>query len=151
MSIMINRNLQQKPSIIYGDGLQTRCFSYIDDCVYCLEQLALNPDIVSETVNIGPDEGTITVLELSRLIAQECNCTLEAEHYPDRPREVKNASCSADKARRLLGYETKTDLKTAIKATADWIRQRGAKPFDYSFPLEIVNDLTPRTWKDRLM
>jgi UDP-glucose 4-epimerase len=151
MSIMINRNLQQKPSIIYGDGLQTRCFSYIDDCVYCLEQLALNPDIVSETVNIGPDEGTITVLELSRLIAQECNCTLEAEHYPDRPREVKNASCSADKARRLLGYQTKTDLKTAIKATADWIRQRGAKPFDYSFPLEIVNDLTPRTWKDRLM
>jgi len=151
MSIMINRNLQGKPSIIYGDGLQTRCFSYVDDCVYCLEQLALNPEIKSETVNIGPDEGTITVLELANLVAKECNFTLPAQHFPDRPREVKNATCSATKARMLLGYETKTDIQTAIKATADWIRQRGAKNFDYSFPLEIVNDLTPRTWKDRLM
>lgn len=151
MSIMINRNLQHKPSIIYGDGLQTRCFSYVDDCVYCLEKLALDPNIVSETVNIGPDEGTITVKTLAELVAAECGFTEPAIHYPDRPREVKNAMCSATKARELLGYETKTDLKTAIKATADWIRQRGAKPFDYSFPLEIVNDLTPKTWKDRLM
>ena len=37
MSIFINRNLQSKPSIIYGDGLQKRCFSYIDDVIYCLE------------------------------------------------------------------------------------------------------------------
>jgi UDP-glucose 4-epimerase len=39
MSIMINRNLQGKPAIIYGDGLQTRCFSYIDDCIQCLEKV----------------------------------------------------------------------------------------------------------------
>jgi UDP-glucose 4-epimerase len=47
MSIMINRNLQGKPAIVYGDGEQTRCFSYIDDCVFCLEKLALDPNIVS--------------------------------------------------------------------------------------------------------
>ena len=39
LSIMINRNLQGKPAIIYGDGSQTRCFSYIGDCVSCLEKI----------------------------------------------------------------------------------------------------------------
>ena len=151
MSIMINRNLQGKPAIIYGDGLQTRCFSYVADCIFCLERLALDPTIFSETVNIGPDEGTITVKELARLVAEECGITEPAIHMPDRPREVKHAMCSADKARDLLNYETTVNVKEAIKETADWIRSRGAKPFDYSFPLEIVNEKTPKTWKDKLM
>jgi UDP-glucose 4-epimerase len=151
MSIMINRNLQGKPAIIYGDGEQTRCFSYVADCIFCLEKLAFDPNIVGEIVNIGPDEGTITVKELSRLVAEECGMTEPAIHMADRPREVKHAMCSADKARRLLDYKTTVDVKTAVKETANWIRQRGAKPFDYSFPLEIVNEKTPKTWKDRLM
>jgi UDP-glucose 4-epimerase len=151
MSIMINRNLQGKPAIIYGDGEQTRCFSYVDDCIFCLEKLAFDPNIVSQIVNIGPDEGTITVKELARLVAEECEFTEPPIHMPDRPREVKHAMCSADKARNLLGYETKTDVKTSVKLTAEYIKSRGAKPFDYSFPLEIINDLTPKTWKDKLM
>jgi UDP-glucose 4-epimerase len=151
MSIMINRNLQGKPAIIYGDGLQTRCFSYIDDCIFCLEKLALDPTIKSEIINIGPDEGTITIKELARLVSVECGLQEEPLHLPDRPREVKHAMCSADKARKLLDYNTTVDVKTAIKETADWIKSRGTKPFDYSFPLEIVNDKTPKTWKDRLM
>ena len=151
MSIMINRNLQGKPAIVYGDGEQTRCFSYIDDCVYCLEQLALDSNIVGETINIGPDEGTITINELVDMIAEETGFTEPPIHFPERPREVKDAMCSSDKARKLLGYETKTDVRTSVKLTADYIRDRGATPFDYSFPLEIINDKTPRTWRDRLM
>lgn len=151
MSIMINRNLQGKPAIVYGDGEQTRCFSYVDDCVFCLEKLALDPFIISETINIGPDEGTITINELVTMVAEECKFTEPPIHFPERPREVKDAMCSADKARKILGYDTKTDVRTAIKTTADWIRKRGPKPFDYRFPLEIINEKTPRTWRDRLM
>lgn len=151
MSIMINRNLQGKPSIIYGDGLQTRCFSYVDDCIQCLEKMALDPSIVSETINIGPDEGTITIKDMATLVAQECGIADEPTHMPDRPREVKHASCSADKARRLLNYETKTTLAESVKQTVDYVRSRGTKPFDYSYPLEIVTDKTPKTWSERLM
>lgn len=151
MSIMINRNLQGKPSIIYGDGEQTRCFSYVDDCVNCLEKMALDPNIVSEIINIGPDEGTITIKKLAQLVANETGCNQEPIHMPDRPREVKHAMCSADKARQLLNYETKTDVNTAVIRTTEYIRRRGPKPFDYTFPLEIINDKTPKTWKDRLM
>jgi UDP-glucose 4-epimerase len=151
MSIMINRNLQGKPAIIYGDGLQTRCFSYVGDCIQCLEKMVLDPNIVSEIINIGPDEGTITVKDMSVLVSKACDFDGEAIHMPDRPREVKHASCSADKARRLLNYETKTTLNEAIKETVDYIKSKGPKLFDYSYPLEIISDKTPKTWKERLM
>jgi UDP-glucose 4-epimerase len=151
MSIMINRNLNNKPAIIYGDGLQTRCFSYVADCINCLEKMALDPNIVSETINIGPDEGTITVKELAELVAKETGFEGDAIHMPDRPREVKHASCSADKARRLLNYETKTVLEKGIQETVAYVRNKGPKDFDYSYPLEIISDKTPATWKNRLM
>jgi UDP-glucose 4-epimerase len=155
MSIMINRNLSNKPSIIYGDGLQTRCFSYVGDCINCLEKMALDPNIKSEIINIGPDEGTITVAKLAELVADECDVRKDTIwppiHMPDRPREVKHASCTADKARKLLDYETKTDLRKAIQETVAYVKRKGPKPFDYTYPLEIISDKTPRTWKDRLM
>jgi UDP-glucose 4-epimerase len=151
MSIMINRNLQGKPAIIYGDGQQTRCFSYVGDCINCLEKMALDPNIVGEIINIGPDEGTITVSKLASLVAVECAIDLAPIHMPDRPREVKHASCTADKARKLLNYETKTTLEKAIQETVAYVRNKGPKPFDYTYPLEIISDKTPRTWKDRLM
>jgi len=151
MSIMINRNLQGKPAIIYGDGEQTRCFSYVDDCVDCLEKMSLDPNITSQIINIGPDEGTISIKELAGLVANETGCNQEPVHMADRPREVKHAMCSADKAREVLNYETKTNVQTAVIRTTEYIRRRGVKPFDYTFPLEIVNDKTPKTWKDRLM
>lgn len=151
MSIMINRNLQGKPSIIYGDGNQTRCFSNVDDCIQCLEKLALDPNIIGETINIGPDEGTITIKDLAALVAKECNFDVPAVHIASRPREIKHASCSADKARKLLGYETKVSLETSIQQTVNYIRSRGTKEFDYSYPLEIINEQTPKTWSERLM
>ena len=151
MSIMINRNLQGKPSIIYGDGLQTRCFSYVDDCVNCLQEMALNPNLVGETINIGPDEETITIKELSKLVANETGCNQEPIHTKDRPTEVKHAMCSSDKARKLLVYETKTSLRNSIKLTTSYIKNRGTLPFKYNFPLEIINEKTPLTWKDKLI
>jgi len=151
VSIMANRNLQGKPAYIYGDGEQTRCFSYIADCIACLEKLALDPNIVGETVNIGPDEGTITINDLAKLVADECGFTGKPIHIADRPCEVKHATCSADKARSLLGYKTTVDVEQSIKETVAWIKQQGPKEFDYEFPLEIINNKTPTTWKDRLM
>lgn len=151
MSIMANRNLCGKPAIIYGDGSQTRCFSYIDDCINCLEKMALDPKVVSEIINIGPDDGTISIEELSILVAKETGFKGEAISMEDRPREVKHAHCSSDKARRLLSYETKTTLEVSIRETVEYIRQKGPKEFDYSYPIEIINEKTPKTWSKRLM
>jgi UDP-glucose 4-epimerase len=151
VAIMINRNLQNKPVIIYGDGSQIRCFSYIDDCVDCLEKMALDQNIKYQTINIGPDEGSVTILELSKIVARHCGYTGDVLYLDERPAEVKQANCSSDLARKLLGYSTRFDLDHAVKSMVDYIIHKGTKPFDYSYPIEILNDKTPVSWKERLM
>ena len=151
MSIMINRNLQGQPSIIYGDGEQTRCFSYVDDVIYCLEKLALDPKIYGEIINVGPDESSCSINELSSLVANSTGYNGEPIYVKDRPQEVKHATCSANKARQYLGYETKTTLEESVKRTTDYIKNRGVRPFKYNLPLEILNEKTPDTWKKKLI
>ena len=51
VSIMVNLMLQKRQPIIYGDGEQTRCFSDIDDCVYCLDKLLFDKNIKSQSQN----------------------------------------------------------------------------------------------------
>lgn len=150
-SIMINRALQGKSIIIYGDGFQQRCFSYVDDCISCLKKMAFQSNVVGEVINIGPDEQPVTINELAVLVQDLTWGTAPAiEYMPGRPQEVKVAFCSSNKARKLLGYETKTSLREGLCRMIDYISARGVRPFDYHLPLEIVNGLTPRTWKERL-
>lgn len=151
MSIMINRCLQGKPPIIYGDGSQKRCFSYINDSVFCLEKLILDDKIKNDVFNIGPDEEFVTIKELAELVIKELNFAGDPIYFPDRPKEVKFATCNADKARKELGYRTKTSLNECVHETAEYIKKRGSKPFDYTYPLEYINEKTPRTWSERLM
>lgn len=152
MSIMINRILQDKPPIVYGDGEQMRCFSFIEDCVFCLEKLALDPNIKNDTFNIGPDEEFVTIRHLAEVICDEMGYPKEnIIHMPARPKEIKHATCDATKAREQLGYKTTTTLIEGVRSTIEYIKSRGAKPFDYSYPLEIVNEKTPKTWSERLM
>src|SRR3954471_2993999 len=68
-SIMINRMLQGKQPIIYGDGEQTRSFSFVQDCVDPLLEMATKPGLSGELINIGPDEEVTTINELARALA----------------------------------------------------------------------------------
>jgi UDP-glucose 4-epimerase len=151
MSIMINRVLQNKPPIIYGDGSQMRCFSFIDDCIFCLEKLAFDSTIKNDIFNIGPDEEFISIKKLAELIIQETGFNREPTYIADRPNEVKYATCDATKARTKLGYTTSMTLIDGIRSTIQYIKENGPKPFDYSYPLEIVNEQTPKTWSERSM
>ena len=151
LSIMANRNLQGKPSYIYGDGEQQRCFSYVGDCVNCLEKMILDTDIKYEIINIGPDENPVTINKAAELVARECGFQEDPIYIEDRPQEVKSATCSSNKARNLLNYETTTSLEEAIKQTVDHIRKTGPCAFDYSLGLEIQNEKTPKTWLKKLL
>jgi len=146
VSIMINRILQNQAPIIYGDGEQKRCFSYIDDCLSCLIPMLDQKNLNREIINIGPDEEFVTINELSEICANVTGSNLTPIYKKDRPQEVKHATCSADKARKLLNYKTKTDLKTGVEKTYEYIKKRGTRPFNYHIDIEIKNDLTPETW-----
>ncbi len=149
VSIMINRMLQGKAPIIYGDGKQTRCFSYIDDCLSCLIPMMDQKNLNKEIINIGPDEEFVTINKVAELCSNITGSNLKPIYKKDRPREVKHAVCSADKSRDLLNYRTKTNLKEGIRKTFEYIKDRGVRPFDYNIKIEINNELTPDTWKNK--
>ena len=150
VSIMINRVLNGKPPIIYGDGSQERCFSDIDDVVDPIIRSINNKDVIGETINIGPDEDVISIKELAFKVLNVLNSNLEPIFVDPRPQEVKQAHCSADKARKLLEYDTSVNLDSSIEKIANWIIDVGPKKFRYHLDIEIINEKTPKTWKNKL-
>tara|TARA_B100000886_G_scaffold325765_1_gene271619 strand:+ start:544 stop:1557 length:1014 start_codon:yes stop_codon:yes gene_type:complete len=150
-SIMINRCLQGLPPIIYGDGTQTRCFSFIQDVLNCLMTACLDEAPLGQVINVGPDEEVITINELSQKICELTEFKGEPMFLPARPQEVKHAVCSSQKARKLLDYGTKVNLKDGLQSMVTYIKNRGVSRFNRHMPVEIISDLTPKTWiSDRM-
>jgi UDP-glucose 4-epimerase len=149
VGIMINRTLQDKPIVIYGDGTQERSFSNVVDCVKALEQIMLSDrNLCGEVYNIGPDSNEISIKELAQKIRKACNKTEEYEFYPDRPTEVKLAYCSSYKIKKQFNYNAVISVDQTIAEMVDWIKPR-VRDFEYHLPLELITDKTPETWKNK--
>ena len=149
-SIMVNLMLQNKRPVIYGDGEQKRTFSDVEDCNYCIDKLLTDPNIKSETVNIGPDEEYITINSLFEILSNKLGFNQKAIYFEDRPNEVKYATCSADKARNILKYKTTVSLDKSLDKLIFYIKEKGPKNFEYNYEIEINNQLTPKTWTRKL-
>lgn len=150
-SIFANRLLQGKPPIIYGDGQQKRSFTFVADVVEPLYLASITPGAVNEVINVGPDNESSTILELAEIVSRSLRKPFEPIFVADRPQEVKVALCSSEKAKKLLGYESKTSSEEGLKELVSWIESQGPKPFEYHLPLEIINERTPKTWLERMM
>ena len=151
-SIMINLMLQDRQPIIYGDGEQKRSFSDVDDCIYCIDKLATDPNIKSEVVNIGPGpENEITINELFKKISNQLQFNKEPLYKPERVNEVKNAICSSSLAEKLFKHESNQDIDGIINKMIEFIKSKGPKKFSYNYEIEINNELTPDTWSKKLI
>jgi UDP-glucose 4-epimerase len=152
VSIFANLMLQGRQPYIYGDGSQERCFSYYTDDVEPMVRMATDDHVVGQTINIGPDEEVVTVLEVAKKIAKIIGFSLDPAFVPARPREVKFAHCSANKARKMLGYRPTISLDEGIRKTVEWVSMKGPKPFSYHLlDIEIDSPRIPKTWSQRLM
>jgi len=153
-SIMANLMLQGRRPYIYGNGQQVRCFSDIRDVVPCFLKLG-DPDwselVRYETINIGPDDEFVTINDLCELLMEIIGFKGEPIYLPGRPLEVKYATCSSAKSRRLLDYRTRHTLKETLEHLVEWIDLIGPKPFSYHLPIEIPSEKCPKTWSERLM
>ena len=128
-----------------------RCFSFISDVVDPLVRMGSEEASVGEVINIGPDDEFVSINDLASTIARLLDFNLSPQRLDPRPNEVVLANCSADKARRLLGYEAKVGLEEGLIAMIDWIRTRGVRPFVHDHELEITGTLAPRTWTEKLL
>ena len=151
-SIMINLMLQNRQPIIYGDGEQKRSFSDIDDCIYCIDKLATDPNIKSEIVNIGPGpENEITINRLFEIISNEVQFNQEPRYEKERPNEVKIAICSSEHAQKLLKNQSNEDIKKTISKMVSYIKKKGTRKFKYNYDIELINELTPDAWKKKII
>lgn len=148
-SIMTNRMLSGKQPVIYGDGEQIRCFSFMKDvvapCLVALEGSNAN----GMKINVGPDEDFITINELATRLAKLIDFKLEPIYLPGRPQEVFHATCSSALARKILNYKTSTPLDDGLSELVIWIQNMGPREFEYHLPLEFTNNLTPITWTEK--
>lgn len=106
---------------IYGDGEQTRAFTYIDNILPCLYRCAYLPEVSKETINLGGMKG-YTINEacemLQEITGYDKVAHLEARH------EVKYAVPSYQKSVDLLGYKEEIDLKEGLRRMWEWAKKQ---------------------------
>ena len=152
VGIMINRCIQGKPIVIYGDGEQTRSFSNVLDCIEAVyKMMTTDRDIARQIFNIGPDDNEISIKQLAYKVGHYCEIYPSFNHFPDRPREVKNAYCSSDKIRKEFNYNASITVDQTLKDMVGWIKGMEPKEFEYHLQLEFTTDETPKTWTDKLI
>lgn len=149
LSIMIHQSLQGLPIFIYGDGNQKRSFSHVDDCVNAIYTL-INTQPEERLFNIGPDHNEITINDLAEIVRIRTASKSEIIHLNPRPREVKEAYCSSDTAKSILGYKAIKTLDEIIDDIIEFIMLNGFKRFRYDLPIEISQKQTPITWSYNL-
>lgn len=109
--------------IIFGDGQQTRDFTYVADAVQALMKAGSAAEPTNWIYNIGTGQRT-TILELFETMRRLLDSKVEVKHGPPRSGEVKHSCADISRARRELGYEPSVSFEEGLRHTLDWYRQR---------------------------
>lgn len=149
LGIWINRILRGKPPIIYGDGKQTRAFSYIDDVTPAIANAGVSPKANGEIINVGSDQ-PMSVGRACSLLLSVMGSKLKPQHENARPGEVKHAYSTVKKSIDVLGYQTKHRLRDGLGKMVEWAKQGGPQQPTYTLPLEISKG-APRIWVEQAM
>jgi len=145
VGIFMNQILRGRPMTIFGDGRQTRAFSYIDDVAPVMAEAIEVPEAWNQVFNIGADQ-PYALNELAEAVGRAMGVTPVIQYVAARP-EVVHAHSSHDKLRRTFGDHPHTPLDDGLQRMAAWVRVHGArvsKPFD---GIEVTKHL-PAVWRD---
>ena len=118
----VSRCLHGESPIIYGDGSQTRDFTYVEDVADANEALLERDDANGEVVNIGSG-GRITIDELARVIRDEIDPSIEITYEEAREGDAEHTHADVSKAHELLGYEPSISIREGARRFVDWYRE----------------------------
>lgn len=136
IGIFMNQVMHGQPMTIFGDGLQTRAFSHVDDVAPIIARSPRVPEAYQQVFNVGADK-PYTVLELAHQVADAFDVKPDIQHLPAR-QEVVHAFSSHAKVRRVFSPAESIDLSQGIQRMAGWARQRGVMT-----PVEFRNIEVP--------
>ncbi len=147
IGIFMNQLLQGMPMTIFGDGSQTRAFSYIDDVAPIIARSPLEPSARLETFNVGADT-PYSVLDLARATASALGKPCEILHLSAR-NEVVHAFADHRKAQSVFGLGQTVDLHSGLRRMALGVAETGpAQPTVFE-NIEISKNM-PASWSSQV-
>jgi UDP-glucose 4-epimerase len=147
VGIFMNQILRGEPLTIFGDGSQTRAFSYISDVAPVLADAIARPGAIDQIFNVGSGR-PYTINELGETVSRAMGVPFRPQYLPARA-EVTHIHASHDKASTTLGYESRVDLEEGVRVMAAWVRQVGARASQSFGAIEIERNLPP-SWRDQI-
>lgn len=119
ISNFVSRCLNGEPPIIYGDGQQTRDFTYVGDVVDANRTLLTDGSADGEILNIGSSDN-ISIQELAEVVRDEIDPELEIEYEPAREADAQHTHASVAKARDAVGYEPSRSIMEGVSEFIEW-------------------------------
>ena len=127
----VGRALAGEPIRVYGDGEQTRCFTYVGDVVGAIIDLAHHPDAIGQVFNVGSEE-RVTIAGLADRVKNLVNPEVEVafipyeEAYGPGFEDIRHRAPDISKIRNLIGYEPSLTLDDIIRSVAEYMREAGS-------------------------
>ena len=144
IGIFMNQIMRGEPLTIFGDGEQTRAFSYIGDVAPVIAASPFVSESLNQVFNVGADQPH-KVSDLARVVCKEMGVELNVQHLAPR-NEVVHAYADHSKARDVFGHTEPTSLPDGIRRMSDWARRVGAK-CSMDFENIEVRRCLPESWR----
>ena len=122
ISNFVSRCLNDEPPVIYGDGTQTRDFTYIDDVVEANRTLLETDAADGEIVNIGSTDN-IEIRVLAEEIRDQLAPDLDLEYGERNDADAEHTHADISKATELIGYEPTTTIREGVEKFTEWYRE----------------------------
>lgn len=143
VGIFMNQILQGKPMTVFGDGTQTRAFSYIGDVAPLIAESIDLPAARNQVFNVGADT-PYSVNQLATAIAAAMGVEPDIVHLPPR-NEVQDAYSSHEKVARIFGQREPYRLDEGLSRMAAWVKDHGARSSQKFGHIEVTKNF-PKAW-----
>jgi UDP-glucose 4-epimerase len=123
IALFVDALLTGRTPRVFGDGLQSRDFTYVGDVVRALTRAAETPGIAGRTYNVGTGQAT-SLLELLAALDRLLGTHTTPEHGPARSGDIRHSRADISAIRRDLGYEPAFSFEEGLRRTLEWYRTR---------------------------
>lgn len=147
IGIFMNQIMQGQPLSVFGDGLQSRAFSYIADVAPLIARAPFTPGARNQIFNVGADK-SCTVKHLAEVVSRAMGVTPNIRHLEAR-KEVLHAHASHDKIRKVFGITDEVSLEHGVGQMAAWAKAHGPRQSKLFDGVEVLRNM-PASWQKEL-
>lgn len=132
------RAMAGKPLNVFGDGLQTRDYTWVEDVARGIRLAAECDDLLGDCVNIARGQ-EVRILDLARSVQRILGTTVPIEHHPSRPGDVRRHLAGVLRSRRLFGFVASVDIEEGLERYVNWLKTLPGDPHVWLDGEEIIN------------